>query len=87
MLKLVLEDVRIDQTLEIYRTGSTRAGTIKSGASGLAVHVEVVSDEPPDRIAELIRVAKNSCFTHGALGEVVPVTMSASLNSELLERE
>lgn len=86
MLKLDLQDVRIDQALDVYRTGSIRGGTIKSGARGLKLQIDVVSDEPPERILELIRVAKESCFTHGALSEVVPVTATLSLNGEPLER-
>ena len=87
MLKLDLQDVKIDQRLDIYRTGSIRGGTIKSGARALTLHIEIVSGEAPDRIAELVRVAKESCFTHGALAEVVPVSASLILNGQPLEQE
>jgi uncharacterized OsmC-like protein len=82
MLKLALEDVRIDQTLELYRTGSVRAGTIKSGCREMTLQINVVSPDPPEKIAELIRVAQESCFVHGSLTEVVPVT--TTLNGEPL---
>ena len=84
MLKLELQDVRIDQRLDIYRTGSIRGGTIKSGARALSLEIDIVSDEPPERIVELVRVARESCFTHGALAEVVPVSASLSLNGRSL---
>lgn len=82
MLKLDLHDVRIDQTLDTYRAGSIRGGTIRTGARELKLEIDIVSNEPPDRIAELVRVAKESCFTHGALAEVVPVTATLRLNGE-----
>lgn len=84
-MKLALKDVRVDQTVRYYRQGSILGGTIKSGSLGVQAVIEVDSDEPAQRIAELIRVAKASCFTHGALAEPVPVETSLTLNGQPLE--
>jgi hypothetical protein len=85
MMKLALENVRVDQTTRFYRQGSMLAGSIKSGSLGVEVTVDVDSDEPPERIAELVRVARQSCFTHGALVEPVTVETSLRLNGRPLE--
>jgi hypothetical protein len=82
MLKLELADVRIDQTLSFYRTGSILRGTIESGAQLLDVRIEIDSPEPRERLVELVRVAKESCFTHGALARPVDVRSSLTLNGE-----
>ena len=84
-MKLKLKNVRVDQTTRFYRDGSILAGTIKSGSLGVEVAIDVESDEPSERIAELIRVARESCFTHGAIAEPVRVETSLRLNRQPLE--
>ena len=84
-MKLALKNVRVDQTTRFYREGSVLGGTIKSGSLGVAVDIDVESDEPAERIAELVRVAKASCFTHGAIVEPVTVETRLRLNGQPLE--
>jgi len=60
-------------------------GTIKSGSLGIEVAIDVESDEPAERIAELIRVAKASCFTHGTIAEPVTIATRLRLNGQPLE--
>ncbi len=87
MRKVKLDDVRIDQTMTIYRTGSIKGGTITSGVRVLSLSIDVDSPEPPERVAELIRVARESCFTHGALTQPVEIQTSLTLNGEPLTAE
>jgi hypothetical protein len=84
MLKLELRDIRLAQRMKFFRSGSIRAGTIKCGVTVLEIDIEIDADETPERIAELVRVAKESCFTHGAFAEPVPVETAAKLNGEPL---
>lgn len=86
-MKLALRNVRVDQTTRFYRTGSVLGGTIESGSLGVDVNIEVDSDEPAERIADLIRVAKASCFTHGAIAAPVVVETSLRLNGQPLEAD
>jgi hypothetical protein len=44
--------------------------------------MEVESDESADRIQHLVRLARESCFTHGSLAQAVPVTTTLSLNGQ-----
>lgn len=85
MRKVQLDEVRIDQTMTFFREGSIMRGTITSGARLLEVAIEVESPEPEDTVAELVRVAKESCFTHGALAAPVEVRTSLTLNGTPLE--
>jgi hypothetical protein len=80
MARISFKSARIDQTSTFTRRGSILGGTISSGASGFEVHIEIDSDEPPDRIEHLVRLARESCFTHGALRDPVNVVTSIRLN-------
>ena len=84
-MKLELKQVHIDQVMRFFRKGSILGGTIQSGSLGLEVRVDVESDEPRDKIARLVRVAEESCFTHGALANPVPVETTVRLNGQPLE--
>jgi hypothetical protein len=84
-MKLALKNVRVDQTIRFFREGSVLGGTIKSGSLGVEVAIDVESDEPADRITELIRVAKASCFTHGTIAEPVTIETRLRLNGQPLE--
>jgi hypothetical protein len=84
MLKLEVGELKISQRLRLWREGSVRAGTARSGVSALEVDLEIESDEPPEKIAELVRAAKGTCFTHGAIAEPVPIETSVKLNGETL---
>jgi uncharacterized OsmC-like protein len=83
-MKVELKQVRVDQVIRFFRKGSILGGTIQSGSLGIEVLVDVESDEPKDRIAHLVRVAQESCFTHGALANPVPVETNVRLNGQSL---
>ncbi len=84
-MKLELKQVHIDQVMRFFRKGSILGGTIHSGSLGIEVRVDVESDEPRDKIARLVRVAQESCFTHGAIAHPVPVETDVRLNGQPLE--
>ncbi len=84
-MKMELKQVHVDQVIRFFRKGSVLGGTIHSGSLGLEVQVDVESDEPRDNIARLVRVAQESCFTHGALVAPVPVQTNIRLNGQALE--
>ena len=84
-MKLELKQVHVDQVMRFFRKGSILGGTIQSGSLGIEVRVDVESDEPGDKIAHLVRVARESCFTHGAIANPVPVDTNVRLNGQPLE--
>lgn len=84
-MKLELKQVYVDQVMRFFRKGSILGGTIQSGSLGIEVQVDVESDEAKDKIARLVRVAQESCFTHGAIANPVPVAMDVRLNGQALE--
>ncbi len=84
-MKLELKQVHVEQVMRFFRKGSILGGTIQSGSLGLEVRVDVESDEPRDKIARLVRVAQESCFTHGAIANPVPVETDVRLNGQPLK--
>lgn len=84
MLKIELDDVRVEQRLNVWREGSLLKGTIATGVRSVEVQVEIDSHEPRERLEELVRLAKASCFTHGALSHVVPVESTVTVNGKPL---
>jgi hypothetical protein len=65
--------------------GSVRDQSLHGGATGLETHVAIESDEPPERIEELVRMAEQTCFTLGAWTQPVPTSTTVTLNGEPLE--
>jgi uncharacterized OsmC-like protein len=84
-MKVELKQIHVDQVVRFFRKGSILGGTIQSGSLGIEVQVDVESDEPKDKIARLVRVAQESCFTHGAIANPVPVETNVRLNGQPLE--
>jgi uncharacterized OsmC-like protein len=84
-MKVELKQVHVDQVVRFFRKGSILGGTIQSGSLGIEVQVDVESDEPKDKIARLVRMAQESCFTHGAIANPVPVETNVRLNGQPLE--
>jgi len=46
------------------------------------VEISIESDEPPETISELIRLARQMCFTEKALMGSVPVAVRQTLNGQ-----
>ena len=84
-MRVELKQVRVDQVMRFFRQGSILGGTIQSGSLGIEVQVDVECEEPRERIARLVRVAQDSCFTHGAIANQVPVGTNVRLNGQPLQ--
>jgi len=82
--QISFREARVEQTTRFYRKGAIRPGTVESGCAGLETRIEIDSDEPPERIRELVRLAQASCFAHGAISNPVPVETSVRLNGDEL---
>ena len=79
-----MKGIRLKQATRFFMKGSVRDQSLRGGATGLETHVELDSDEPPERIQELVRMAEQTCFTLGAWTEAVPTSTTVTLNGEQL---
>jgi len=84
MMKLPIRNLRVRVGAEYHRAGSVLAGTATAGCDSIRTNVQLDSEEPEERIAELIRVAENSCYTIGALRNPVPCELAVELNGRAL---
>jgi hypothetical protein len=73
--------------MRFYTKGSVKDGTVENGCLALETHLDVESDEPPERIRELIRMGERTCYTVQSLVNQVPVRTYAKLNGEDLRLE
>lgn len=64
------------------REGSILAGDIEAFADSLTTELSLDSDEPPERVTQLVKLAEASCFTIAALRKPTPVELQVTLNGE-----
>ena len=85
VLKLQVEDVRVHITTRFHVEGSALAGTVQSHVKEFDCRVTVASPEPPEKIANLIRLGENTCFVLQSLLTPVKVNSSTTLNGRPLQ--
>ena len=65
--------------------GSVLGGTQRGTSDGFSIEFSLESDEPEQKIAELIQLAHRMCFTEYALAHAVPLTYRHRLNGKPLQ--
>ncbi len=85
MTKLNIKHVSLKQKIRFFMKGSALKGTLAGGGLGLQTDITVESDEPADKIREMVRIGEQSCFALQSLVQPVPVETTATLNGERLE--
>jgi len=68
-------------------TGSVKRGDVQAGCTAARTHLEVESDDPPDAVAEAVRLAHQGCFVEQLVERPVPLSSTLTLNGTLLENE
>jgi hypothetical protein len=80
MMKVAVNKARVHVSMRNRQQGSVLQGTVKTTCLGIETRLELESNEPPDRVAALVRNAENGCFTIQALMNPSPVTSTVTLN-------
>jgi hypothetical protein len=76
------KNVRITVTARYSRAGSVLVGDAKTLCDSITTALSLDSDEPPERIAQLIKMAEATCFTIAALRNTAPVALEATVNGQ-----
>jgi hypothetical protein len=76
------KNVRITITARYSRAGSVIAGNASTTCDSIKTELSLDSDEPPERVAQLIKMAEATCFTLTALRNPSPVALEAMVNGE-----
>lgn len=79
-----VSSIRLEQIMRFEMKGSALKGTMNGRCLGLETHLHVETDEPPDRVRELVRMGEQTCFTLSALTEHVPSAVRVTMNGEPL---
>jgi len=73
-------NVRITVTARYHREGSILAGDARTACDSIKTELALDSDEPPERVTQLIKMAEATCFTIAALRHSSPVELEATVN-------
>ena len=85
--KVTIKSAQCRTELDFYLTGSVKRGDVEAGCSEARTHLEVESDDPPDAVAEVVRLAHTGCFLEQMIARPVPVRSTLTLNgAEVPER-
>jgi hypothetical protein len=80
-------NVRITVTARYAREGSVIAGDARTHCDAIKTALSLDSDEPPERVAQLIKMAEATCFTLAALRNPAPVALEATVNGQPFDPE
>lgn len=75
-------NIRIKVTARYSREGSVLAGDAQTMCDSIRTELSLDSDEPPERLAQLIKMAEATCFTMAALRNPAPVALEATVNGQ-----
>jgi hypothetical protein len=87
MMKVSVSKARVHVSMRNKQEGSVLQGTVKASCLGIETRLELESDEPPERVAAMVRNAENGCYTMQALLETVRFTSTVNLNGTSLTIE
>jgi hypothetical protein len=81
------KNVCIKVTARYHREGSVLAGNAHTMCDSIKTVLSLDSDEPPERVAQLIKMAEATCFTLAALRNPAPVALEATVNGQAFDAE
>lgn len=87
MMKMTVSKASCKVRFRKFLGGSVLKGTVFNRWDGVDTHLAIQSDEPPDRLAHLIRNAKNGCFAEGLIVQAVPLNSIVEVNGQTFEIE
>jgi organic hydroperoxide reductase OsmC/OhrA len=85
MMKINVKKARVHVTAHFHAEGSVLGQSIEGGCEGFETRLEVESDEPPERLAGLIRNAENGCYVMQTIRHPVPVQTEVLVNGKTFD--
>jgi len=82
--RMVLHNDRVKVEAHFHEQGSVLAGTAEGWCEDFEIELAVESDEPEEKISELVRLAHRMCFTEDVLAKKVEVKTRHLLNGREL---
>jgi len=85
MTKTRIGKARVRVVIQWYLKGSVIKGTVESGCTEVQTHLEVESDDEPDKIRHVVRCSKQGCFAEQMVVKPVPLVSTMTINGEAFE--
>ncbi len=82
MMKVDLGQVKANVGFSVSSEGSVLRQTVQAKAEKINIHYDVVSNDPPDRVAGLMRNARNGCYARQSFGRPELFEDTINLNGE-----
>ncbi len=86
-MKTKISKARVFVKAKFKSEGSVLAETVKAMGVGFETRLELESEEPPERIAAVVRNAENGCYVMQTILHPVPVERTFSLNGSAFDPE
>ena len=87
MMKMTVTKASCKVRFRKFLGGSVLKGTVFNRWDGVDTHLSIESDAPPEKLAHLIRNAKNGCFAEGLITQQVPLNSTIEVNGRPFEIE
>ena len=82
MMKLKITKAKCHVEFDYVLSGSVLKGTVKTTWNGVSTSLDIDSDEPLERIVQLVRNAKGGCFAENLVVQQVPLNSAVTLRGE-----
>lgn len=87
MTKTTFEKAACRVEFDYFLKGSVLKGDVNSGCRRVRTHFKVESSDSEEKIANIIRLAKQGCYAEQMVQAAVPLTSTVELNGKNLELE
>jgi uncharacterized OsmC-like protein len=85
MMKVQVKKARVHVTAHFRAEGSVLGQTVQGHCDGFETRLEVESDDPPERLAGVIRNAENGCYILQTIRHPVPVKTAVEVNGRAFD--
>ena len=86
-MKTKINKARVFVNAKFKSEGSVLAETVQARGLGFETRLELDSQEPPERVAAVVRNAENGCYVLQSILHPVPVERKFSLNGAQFDPE
>ena len=80
MTQTNITKAKVRVVIHWYLKGSVIKGTVEGGCNEVETHLEIASDDSPEKIAHVVRCAKKGCFAEQMVVKPVPLTSTVKIN-------
>ena len=81
-MKVGIDGARVEITCRFARKGSVLAGTVEARGEGVDVKVYVDSNDPPERVAQVVRNAEAGCYVMQTIRHPTPTMTTLQVNGQ-----